>query len=172
MGQSQIFDHFIIAIDCCIICFLCFTINLYSDRHVRYLPLQIPSWVFNPTHTSPPHIAGGLLQYLYRTCVPVPYTFVESDLVQDPHLSQYPHWPLKGPSRKKRINTCLQTTKQTNKQTNTLFTNQWRPYEQNNHIINVYTMIAIMCVWFKTYNVYDKHTDKWHEWGQMVNYYP
>ena len=39
---------------------------------------------------------------------------------------------------------------QTNKQTNVLFANQWRPYEQNNHIINLYTMITIICVWFKT----------------------
>ena len=40
----------------------------------------------------------------------------------------------------------------------------WWPCEQNNHIINVYTMITIMCVWFKTYMT---NTDKWHELEQV-----
>jgi hypothetical protein len=44
------------------------------------------------------------------------------------------------------MNAALPTNKQTNKQTNVLFANQWRPYEKNNHIINLYTMITIICV--------------------------
>ena len=42
-----------------------------------------------------------------------------------------------------------------NTTTNTVFANEWRPCEQNNHMINLYTMITIICVWFKTY--YNKH---------------
>jgi len=52
---------------------------------------------------------------------------------------------------KEALNACAyMNALPTNKQTNVLFANQWRPYEQNNHIINLYTMITIICVWFKT----------------------
>jgi hypothetical protein len=42
---------------------------------------------------------------------------------------------------------------------------QWCPCEQNNHIIHLYTMTTIICVWFKTYMT---NTDKWHE---LVQYF-
>jgi hypothetical protein len=45
-------------------------------------------------------------------------------------------------------------------QTNALFANQWRPCEQNNRIINLYTTITIICVWSP-----DSH---WTERGRLI----
>ena len=45
-------------------------------------------------------------------------------------------------------------------QINALFANQWRPCEQNNHIINLYTTITIICVWSP-----DSH---WTERGRLI----
>ena len=62
------------------------------------------------------------------------------------------------------ILTFRQNAKLADKQTNAIFVNQWHSCEQNNHIINLYTMITIICVWFKTYIT---NTDKWHELVQV-----
>jgi hypothetical protein len=42
------------------------------------------------------------------------------------------------------ILTFRQNVKLADIQTNAIFVNQWHPCEQNNHIINLYTMITII----------------------------
>jgi hypothetical protein len=60
-------------------------------------------------------------------------------------------------SNKHTVHVILLINKQ---QTNALFANQWRPCEQNNRIINLYTTITIICVWSP-----DSH---WTERGRLI----
>jgi len=60
------------------------------------------------------------------------------------------------------ILTFRQNVKLADKQTNAIFVNQWHSCEQNNHIINLYTIITI--IWFIRHIT---NTDKWYELVQV-----